>query len=71
MSKLKKFLPELMHTELTLSLALPGSITICPVVAHIIKEYDCSESDEKVVSGLLSELLRLHFYFKKPAYEHY
>ena len=69
MSKLRRFLPELMHTELTLALAVPGSITICPVVAHIIKEYHCHEDAEKIVADLLSELLRLHFYFKKPVYQ--
>lgn len=59
--QLKKYLTKVQCIELELSLALPGSITICMTITSIINEYDCTDEEEQIVSGLLSRLCKLHF----------
>lgn len=61
LNELKKYLTPVQCIELGLSMALPGSITICMTITSIIEEYDCTDKEEDIVSDLLSKLCKLHF----------
>ena len=54
-------LPLSATVELSLHVAVPGSLGICMTVADIIRDYNPTIEKEQVVYDLLSELLRLHF----------
>lgn len=60
-TELKTYLSRVQCIELELSLALPGSITICMTITNIIHKYNSSQQNEDIVSDLLSKLCKLHF----------
>lgn len=60
-TELRRYLPEILCTELWISTGPKGTITICCTINKIIHEYNSTEENEAKVTKLLEQLLRLHF----------
>ena len=61
LGKLKALLPQRLFWELEMTAAPLRSIIVCGTVKDIILEYRASVEEEKMVAGLLADLLQVHF----------
>ena len=58
---LDKYLHPVNTIELKISMAVPGSLVFCFVIARIAKDYKSTQEIEDIVTEHLEALCRIHF----------